>query len=173
MTASPFSENFPKQPTDPLRYRPCVGVCLFNKEGLVFVGERLDTPQAWQMPQGGVDEGEDIETAARRELAEETGINKYSHIALIRIHPHPIRYTLPDNIRARVDWGASYAGQEQTWVAFRFLGEESSIRLDAWEHPEFGRWRWVPLAQVPELIVPFKRAVYQDVARAFADIAVL
>lgn len=151
----------------PTKYRPCVGLCLFNKNGQVFVGERLDSPGAWQMPQGGIDDGEDVAVAAMRELKEEVGSDNAS---LIRIHDVPLRYDIPADVRARISWGNEYIGQEQIWVALRFMGDDSDIRLDAWDHPEFARYQWVALADVPNMIVPFKITTYEDVARAFADI---
>ncbi len=150
-----------------LPYRACVGLCLFNNEGKVFVGERLDSVGAWQMPQGGVDDGEDITTAAMRELKEEIGTDKAD---IIRIHPQSFKYDIPADVRARLPWGHLFRGQEQTWVALRFTGHESDIRLDAWEHPEFGRYQWVFLQDVPKMIVPFKIETYEQVAKAFADI---
>ncbi len=151
-----------------LPYRPCVGLCLFNAAGKVFVGERLDNPGAWQMPQGGVDEGEDIHVAAMRELQEEIGTDKAD---IIRIHDKPLRYTIPAEVLKRLPWGNQYAGQEQTWVALRFTGSDGDIRLDAWDHPEFGRFQWVDLAEVPSLIVPFKVDIYKQVVEAFSDLA--
>lgn len=150
-----------------LPYRPCVGLCIFNSDGKVFVGERLDSAGAWQMPQGGIDKGEDIETAAMREMLEEIGTAKAD---IIRIHGQTLKYDIPEDVRARLPWGRDYAGQEQTWVALRFTGEESDIRLDAWEHPEFRRYQWVPLSEVPKMIVPFKIETYEEVVRIFADI---
>lgn len=151
----------------PTKYRPCVGLCLFNKDGHVFVGERLDSMEAWQMPQGGIDPGEDVRTAAMRELKEETGTDKAE---IIRIHDTPLRYDIPDEVRARLPWGNEFIGQEQTWVALRFTGNENDIRLDAWDHPEFGRYQWVPLSDVPNLIVPFKISTYEEVVSIFSDI---
>lgn len=150
-----------------LPYRPCVGLCIFNREGKVFVGERLDGKEAWQMPQGGIDEGEDISTAAMRELVEEIGTDKAE---IIRIHDKTLKYDIPEDVRARISWGKKYAGQEQTWIALRFTGEDSDIKLDAWEHPEFARYQWVPLSEVPKLIVPFKISTYEEVVRIFSDI---
>lgn len=150
-----------------LPYRPCVGLCLFNAHGKVFVGERLDSKGAWQMPQGGVDEGEDIVTAAFRELREEVGTDKAE---IIRIHPQTLKYDIPIDVRARLPWGNLYRGQEQTWVAMRFRGVDADIKLDAWEHPEFARYKWVDLKDVPNMIVPFKISTYEHVAKAFADI---
>jgi len=152
---------------DGLPYRPCVGLCIFNAEGKVFVGERLDSPGAWQMPQGGVDAGEDIEIAAMRELREEIGTDKAE---IIRIHSETFKYDIPADVRARISWGREFGGQEQTWVALRFTGTDADIKLDAWDHPEFARFKWVPLADVPKMIVPFKIDTYEDVAKAFADI---
>jgi len=147
-------------------YRPCVGIALFNDKGHVFVGERIDTPGSWQMPQGGIDEGEDIETAAMRELAEETGTNKAD---IIRIADERIRYDLPEHLQNKL-WNGIFAGQEQAWVAARFTGNDDDINIDSFDPPEFSAWQWVPLAETIELIVPFKRDVYQRVITAFSDI---
>ena len=149
-----------------LPYRPCVGLCIFNKDGKVFVGERIDSPGAWQMPQGGT-EGQDIRIAALREMKEEIGTDKAE---IIRIHDQPLRYDIPEDVRARISWGKEFAGQEQTWVALRFTGTDADIKLDADDHPEFVRYQWVPLADVPNMIVPFKISTYEHVAKAFADI---
>jgi putative (di)nucleoside polyphosphate hydrolase len=150
-----------------LLYRPCVGITLFNQEGKVFVGERLDSPGAWQMPQGGMD-GQDVCTAVMRELLEEIGTDKAE---IIRIHDKILRYDIPPEVRARISWGNQYAGQDQTWVALRFTGTDADIKLDADDHPEFGRYKWVALADVPKMIVPFKIETYEDVVKAFADLA--
>ena len=154
--------------TEPkLPYRPCVGLCIFNSEGKVFVGERLDNTENWQMPQGGIDPGEDIPTAALRELKEEIGTDKAE---IIRIHDTTFKYDIPPAVLANLSWGRKYGGQEQTWVALRFTGTDADIKLDADDHPEFCRYRWVPLAEVPKMIVPFKIETYEEVARIFADI---
>ena len=150
-----------------LPYRPCVGLCLFNTNGKVFVGERLDSKGAWQMPQGGVDAGEDIVTAAFRELREEVGTDKAQ---IIRIHSQTFKYDIPADVRARLPWGEQFRGQEQTWVALRFIGVESDVKLDAWDHPEFARYQWVDLKDVPKMIVPFKIETYDAVVQAFKDI---
>lgn len=150
-----------------LPYRPCVGIALFNRDGNVFVGERIDSPGAWQMPQGGMD-GQDVRIAVMRELREEIGTDKAQ---IIRIHDKILRYDIPPDVRARIPWGNTYAGQDQTWVALRFTGTDVDIKLDADEHPEFARYKWVPLADVPKMIVPFKIETYAEVAKAFADIA--
>lgn len=150
-----------------LPYRQCVGIVLFNRDGKVFVGERLDSPGAWQMPQGGMD-GQDVRTAVMRELKEEIGTDKAE---IIRIHDKKLRYGIPAEVRARISWGDQFVGQEQTWVALRFTGTDADIKLDADDHPEFARYKWVALADVPNMIVPFKIDTYEEVAKAFADIA--
>lgn len=151
-----------------LPLRPCVGVALFNAENKVFVGERIDTPSAWQMPQGGIDEGEDVVIAAKRELQEETGITQAE---LIRVAERPIHYELPDALVEKLWGGCAFRGQEQIWVAMRFTGNDRDIDLSGFEHPEFSRWQWVDLSQTIDLIVPFKRDVYRQIMSLFADIA--
>jgi len=147
-------------------YRPCVGIALFNTEGKVFVGERIDTPGEWQMPQGGIDAGEDIVTAAMRELGEEIGTTKAE---ILEIHDQKILYEIPDHILKRLHkiWDKPYVGQEQTWVAMRYMGEDSDINLTAHNPPEFARWKWESLENTPSLIVTFKWDVYDKVAAAF------
>lgn len=153
-----------------LPYRPCVGIVLFNREGLVFVGDRLDsTGGHWQMPQGGIDEGEDIRSAAFRELYEETGIKSAE---IIKIAENKIAYDLPEHLQGKF-WGGLYRGQEQTWVAMRFTGPDSEINLQAHNPPEFRAWRWVRLEETPELIIPFKRETYARVATMFSDAGLL
>jgi len=149
-----------------LPYRPCAGIVLFNHNNEVFVGERIDTPGAWQMPQGGIDPGEEIEQAAFRELREEIGTDKAD---IIRIADRTICYDLPDEMVARL-WNASYRGQEQTWIAMRFTGEESDIFLESHDPPEFSDWKWVHLKETLDLIVPFKRGVYEEVITMFSDL---
>lgn len=153
--------------TNSLPYRPCVGIALFNHEGKVFVGERIDTPGAWQMPQGGIDAGEDIKEAALREMAEEIGCVKAE---FLRIISEPICYDVPPALQNEY-WDGKYRGQEQIWVALRFTGEDSDINLEAFEHPEFSRWQWVALHDTLSLIVPFKQDVYRQVIMLFSDIA--
>ena len=147
-------------------YRKCVGVMLVNRDDKVFVGDRIDTEEEnWQMPQGGVDKGETLKAAASRELLEETGTDKAEFIGEV---PHWIHYDLPIDISKRV-WGGRYRGQKQRWFAMRFLGEDADIRL--YLHiPEFSAWRWVSVAAVCDMIIPFKRPVYAEVVEAFSPL---
>jgi putative (di)nucleoside polyphosphate hydrolase len=152
--------------TDEL-YRRGVGVMLLNRDGKVWVGARIDNPDdAWQMPQGGIDEGEDAWATALRELEEETGIAPHlvEHIAAC---PERLTYDLPEEWRPRL-WGGKYAGQEQDWFLVRFLGEDSDVDI-ATDHPEFRDWKWVEPKQLPDLIMPFKRPLYERLLKVFAD----
>ena len=151
----------PKKNKD-LPYRPCVGICLLNKDGQVFVAERIDTPGAWQMPQGGIDKGEDPQDAALRELIEEIGTNKGSILART---DDWLFYDLPDDLIGKV-WKGKYRGQKQIWFAVRFEGTDSDIDI-ATKHPEFARWKWVDLEETIDLIVPFKRELYQEIVNQF------
>ncbi|MEO9131160.1 MAG: RNA pyrophosphohydrolase [Sphingomonas sp.] len=154
--------------TDPntLPYRPCAGIMLLNREGKVFVGQRIDTTvEAWQMPQGGIDDGEDAETAAIRELGEEIGVAP-AKIALIAVAPGEFYYDLPPELVGQI-WKGKWRGQRQRWFLFRFLGEDSDVNI-ATAHPEFRVWRWIDSTDLPRLIVPFKRALYEQVLAAFA-----
>lgn len=146
-------------------YRSCVGIVLFNDRGQVFVGQRIDTPNAWQMPQGGIDPGEDIKAAAYRELLEETGTNQAE---IIEIAGKSLFYDLPKELQSKL-WGGHYRGQEQHWVAMRFTGSDNDINLNHHSHPEFNEWKWVALEQIFDLIVPFKRDVYKQVIALFSD----
>jgi len=149
-----------------LPYRPCAGVMLVNSANQVFVGQRIDTTlEAWQMPQGGIDPGEDALAAAVRELGEETGVAP-EHVELIAEAPHEFFYDLPPDLVGQV-WKGKWRGQRQRWFLFRFLGADSDIDI-ATAHPEFRAWRWSDLADLPAMIVPFKRALYEDVLAAFA-----
>ena len=153
-----------------LGYRPCVGVMLVNEDGRAFVGRRIDNREGdwWQMPQGGVDEGEDLEAAALRELAEETGA-KPEHVSLIQQTREPIRYDLPEELMGKL-WGGKYRGQEQIWFLARFSGSDEDIDLEAHDPPEFCDWKWVDPDQLPDLIVPFKKRVYRAVLREFREL---
>ncbi|TPE53766.1 RNA pyrophosphohydrolase [Amaricoccus solimangrovi] len=149
-----------------LPYRPCVGVVLMNREGLVFAGQRLDTPGAWQMPQGGIDKGEEPLEAALRELGEETGVGPGSVEFLAQTRDW-LTYDLPPRLLGKV-WNGRFRGQRQIWALFRFHGSDDEVRLDQ-PHPEFGEWAWMRPADVVERIVPFKRAIYTRVFADFAD----
>ena len=151
-----------------LPYRPCVGVMLVNSDGKVFVGKRIDTKEGdwWQMPQGGVDDGEDLKAAALRELWEETGATE-QHVTMLSQTREELFYDLPDELIGKL-WKGKYRGQRQTWFLARFTGEDTDINL-ATEHPEFLTWRWVDPHELPKLIVPFKRDLYEQVLAAFAD----
>lgn len=147
-------------------YRPCVGITLFNKQGQVFVGERIDGPGAWQMPQGGIDEGESVEQALWRELYEEVGTDKAE---ILKIADNAIRYDLPEHLQKKL-WKGRYAGQEQTWVALRFTGNDSDINLQAHNPAEFQAWQWVDLEETVNLIVPFKKDIYREVIEMFKNL---
>lgn len=157
-----------------LPYRPCVGLMVLNKAGLVWVGHRIPEPdsefsgttQLWQMPQGGIDKGEAPLDAAWRELQEETGVTSAQLLAESKGW---LSYDLPPELAATL-WKGKYRGQEQKWYAFRFTGAESEIDI-AGEHPEFSAWKWVDFRQVPDLIVPFKRVLYDKVVAEFAHLA--
>jgi putative (di)nucleoside polyphosphate hydrolase len=149
-----------------LPYRPCAGVMLLNRDGRVFVGQRLDsTVEAWQMPQGGIDPGEDALDAAYRELWEETGVER-AHVELIAAAPKELQYDLPEELVGKL-WKGKWRGQRQRWFLFRFLGEDGDVNI-ATAEPEFRAWRWADPADLPELIVPFKRALYREILRTFA-----
>ena len=154
-----------------LPYRHSVGICLFNAQGLVFCAERRDKQGAWQMPQGGIQKGEDPALAVFREMKEEVGTDRAEIIAR---HPEPLRYEFPDYLQYRNGvFRGKYRGQEQVWFALRYLGDDAEFRLTnefESELPEFVNWRWIELAQTPSLIVDFKRPVYDAVAKAFQPI---
>lgn len=154
----PLSQSLP--------YRSCVGVVLVNRDGRIFVGRRKDTPDAWQMPQGGIDKGETPREAALRELLEETGTDRAEFLAEIEGW---LRYDLPEALAGKL-WRGRYRGQEQKWIAFRFTGGDSDIDLDAARDDEFDAWRWSDPDEVLESIVPFKREVYAAVLEAFAPL---
>ena len=148
-----------------LPYRPCVGVLLFNAQGQVFVGQRIDMVQeAWQMPQGGIDPGEDPRDTALRELEEETGVTP-DKVEVLAETREWLRYDLPPNLVNRV-WRGRYRGQEQKWFAARFLGTDTDIDIDT-VHPEFSDWRWSPVDELTANAIAFKRALYEAVIAEF------
>jgi len=149
-----------------LPYRPCVGVMLMNAAGNIFVGQRNDRDsEAWQMPQGGVDPGEDPRDAALRELWEETGVTA-DLVDVIAETDHWLPYDLPHELVPRI-WKGRYRGQEQKWYLMRFHGDDDQVNIET-EHPEFTEWRWQPVNQLVAHIVPFKRDVYEKVLSVFA-----
>ena len=154
--------------SESLPYRPNVGAALFNREGRIFVGRRADiapgVPGNWQLPQGGVDEGEDPRAAVLRELREEIGT---ANAEIIAEHPDWHVYDLPPHLIGQAFKGR-FRGQRQRWFALRFLGDDSEIRLDLDPHPEFVDWRWIDLQDLPEIAVVFKRDIYAALARDFA-----
>jgi putative (di)nucleoside polyphosphate hydrolase len=156
----------PRGGFDSLPYRPCVGVMLLDARGRVFVGRRADAgADAWQMPQGGIDPGETPRAAALRELAEEIGTDAVEVLAEGRGWH---RYDLPGELVGHA-WGGRYRGQQQRWFAMRFLGRDQDVRLDT-VTPEFDGWRWVEPERLPDLVVPFKRAVYEAVLAEFRPV---
>lgn len=155
-------------------YRPNVGAVLFNAAGLVLVARRAGTPDAeghaggWQLPQGGMDAGEDPRSAVLRELAEEIGTAKAEIIAE---HPGWLTYDFPPDLAARgFRIAQRYRGQRQKWFALRFTGTDADIRLDADDHPEFDAWRWARIAELPTIAVSFKREIYAELVRAFGHL---
>jgi putative (di)nucleoside polyphosphate hydrolase len=148
------------------KYRRGVGIMLLNREGKVFVGARIDnSDDAWQMPQGGLDEGEDSWACALRELEEETGIAPHL-VERVGSAPERLKYDLPEELRGTL-WGGEYVGQDQDWYLARFRGTDADVDI-ATEHPEFRDWKWVEPERLPELIVPFKRELYRRLLSEFA-----
>lgn len=171
-------KRYPEVPIEDLPYRLCVGIALFNRDGLVWVGSRSDEQAEgegkghwWQMPQGGLEKDEDPYEAALRELHEETSVR---HVSLIAEAPGWLTYDLPLDL-VPTSWGGKYRGQKQKWFALRFEGKDAEIDVltpgEGKFKSEFRAWRWEKLARLPELIVPFKRGVYEEVVAAFSDIA--
>lgn len=155
------------QPVDARPYREGVGIALLNADDLVFVGQRIDqTAEAWQMPQGGIDPGEDPLTAALREMGEEIGVPP--HLAEVIAESRGwLSYDLPPDLADKV-WQGRYRGQRQKWYLARFKGRDADINI-ATAHPEFDAWRWAPFRSLPDIIVPFKRPIYEMIVAEFAD----
>lgn len=150
-----------------LPYRPAAGIMLLNQERKVFVAQRLDsTLEAWQMPQGGLDEGEDAEAGALRELEEETGIRP-EHVEIIARCPVELLYDLPDDLIGKL-WHGRWRGQRQSWFLFLFTGTDADVNIET-EEPEFRAWKWAEPSELPAMIVPFKKKLYEDVLEAFAE----
>jgi putative (di)nucleoside polyphosphate hydrolase len=148
-----------------LPYRPCVGVTLINPAGLIFAGRRLDgAPEAWQMPQGGIDQGEKPRAAALRELGEETGVTP-DLVEFVAKTPGGLTYDLPPELLGKV-WGGKYKGQEQRWFLYRFKGKDDQVNI-VQPHQEFAEWRWIRADEMLAAIVPFKREVYTQVIATF------
>jgi putative (di)nucleoside polyphosphate hydrolase len=149
------------------KYRRGVGVMLLNREGKAFVGARIDnTDEAWQMPQGGIDDGEEPWDTALRELEEETGVAPQL-VEKISECPERLKYDLPEEMRSRL-WGGKWKGQDQDWFLARFTGTDADVNI-ATAHPEFREWKWIDPQQLPDLIVPFKRELYRQLLREFAE----
>lgn len=150
-----------------LPYRLGVGVMVLNREGLVFVAKRIDmVSEAWQMPQGGIDEGEDEWTTAQRELKEEIGTDQVSLLAASADYYY---YDLPQDLIPKV-WGGKYRGQKQRWFVVRLEGDDSLINIQT-DHPEFSEWKWTLVESLPQVIVPFKRENYTALVKEFRHLA--
>lgn len=148
-------------------YRPAAGIMLVNREGKIWVGQRLDSKlEAWQMPQGGLDEGEGAQDGALRELEEETGISR-DLVEIVARCPHELTYDLPEDLIGVV-WKEKWRGQRQTWFLARFLGTDEDVNLQTAD-PEFRAWRWADVDDLPAMIVPFKKKLYEEVIAAFRE----
>jgi len=154
---------------DPSLYRPCAGLMIINDQGKVFVGKRIDSRESgwWQMPQGGIDKGEDVRLAALRELEEETGLTP-DKVTILAQSPQELFYDLPEQLKGKL-WKGRYIGQRQIWFLLRFTGQDADIRLDAHDPPEFCEWQWVPPSRLPDMIIPFKADIYRAVLDIFRD----
>lgn len=153
-----------------LPFRRGIGIMLFNRQGQVFVAKRLDMiSDAWQMPQGGIDDGEEPRAAVLRELTEETGVPAEA-VTFLAEYPGWLDYDLPDDLQPRI-WKGKFRGQTQKWFALRLNGGDDLINIHAHEIPEFSEWKWVDIHALPSLIVPFKRALYTRLVAAFSPCA--
>ncbi|NJM50381.1 MAG: RNA pyrophosphohydrolase [Sphingomonadales bacterium] len=154
---------------DALPYRPCAGIVLANEDGKVFVGRRIDNPdsEAWQMPQGGIDDGESADMAALRELQEETGV-RTELVDMIAQSKEEYFYDLPPELIGKL-WQGRWRGQRQYWFLMRFKGSDSDINIQT-RHAEFSAWKWSDPSEVPKMIVPFKRHLYERVIAEFYDL---
>ncbi len=151
-----------------LPYRPCVGVMLLNASGQIWAGRRIDNPgNAWQMPQGGVDDGEAAEAAAFRELEEETAVPRDA-VELLAQTRAPVRYDLPQDLVPKL-WNGRYRGQEQIWFLMRLTGSDDLVNIQT-DEPEFSEWRWMPYVELMEFVVPFKAHVYEAAWKEFGPI---
>lgn len=148
-------------------YRPGVGIVLFNRDGRIFVGERLDNPGKWQMPQGGIDDGEEAEIAVFRELEEEIGTR---NARILSVMKEWLFYDIPVHTANKL-WNAKYRGQKQKWIALEYLGNDEDINLSKHDTPEFMAWKWIRLDELLDYVVPFKRETYEIVMDHFSDIA--
>ncbi|XVF00039.1 hypothetical protein REPUB_Repub03eG0252000 [Reevesia pubescens] len=170
---TPFSCTFcsssSMEAAPPQGYRKNVGICLINSSKKIFSASRLDIPNAWQMPQGGIDDSEDPKVAALRELKEETGVSSAEVLAEV---PYWLTYDFPPEVREKLkrQWGSDWKGQAQKWFLLKFTGKEEEINLlgDGTEKPEFGEWSWMTPEQIVELAVDFKKPVYKKVLEVFA-----
>jgi len=152
-----------------LPYRPCAGIMLVNRAGKVFAGQRLDNPgsDAWQMPQGGIDDGESAEEGALRELEEETGISR-DLVTILAQTQDELFYDLPEELLGRI-WGGKWRGQRQKWFLMRFNGADSDVDITT-AHAEFSCWEWADVAQLTDRVVPFKKRLYETVIAEFSEL---
>lgn len=147
-----------------LPYRRCAGIMMLNKQGQVFVAKRIDTDiEAWQMPQGGIDEGEEPQQAAIRELEEETGVRD---VTVMAEYENWLAYDLPDELYGKV-WKGKYGGQTMKWYVMRFNGDDDDIDIET-EHAEFSTWKWTNMHELEDIIVPFKKEIYRKLAAQFS-----